>query len=121
MFGSYQVDEDEALIIETDPLDVRYWNLAVESRWHESVDYLSRRTHRSLDHAVLDSDGKLRFVLAHGRTPHPNWLDTGGHREGFLTFRWVGEREDDTPLPEIIRIKRSEVARVLDERRGGMR
>jgi len=118
MLAAYQVGEDEALIIETDPLDVRYWNLAVESRWHETVDYLQRRTHRSLDDVVVDPDGKLRFVLAHGKTPHPNWLDTGGYNEGFLTFRWVGERDSVTALPTVIRVPRSAVEETLADRMG---
>ena len=116
MLAVYQVDEDEALIIETDPLDVRYWNLAVESRWHETVDYRTRRTHRSLDHAVVDPDGKLRFVLAHGKTPHSNWLDTGGYSEGFLTFRWVGDRDSDAVLPTVVRVQRSDVEQALAKR-----
>ncbi len=118
MFGTYQIEEDEALVIELDPLDVRYWNLAIESRWHETVDYRKRRTHRSLDHSVVDADGKLRFVLAHGKTPHPNWLETGGHREGWMTFRWVGERDSEVALPIVLRIDRDDVGRVLAERRG---
>ncbi len=116
MFGTFQIEEDEALLIETDPLDVRYWNIAIESRWHESVDYLTRRTHRSLDDAIVDADGKLRFVLAHGKTGHPNWLDTGGHTEGFMTFRWVGERDNQATLPTVTRMKRSEVAAALAAR-----
>ncbi len=116
MFGTFHIEEDEALLIETEPLDVRYWNIAIESRWHESVDYLTRRTHRSLDHSVVDPDGKLRFVLAHGKSPHPNWLDTGGHVEGFMTFRWVGERDTRAPVPTVIRVKRSEIPAVLAER-----
>jgi hypothetical protein len=118
MFGTYQIDEDEALIIETEPLDVRYWSLAIESRWHESVDYATRRTHRSLDHSVIDDDGKLRFVVAHGKTAHPNWIETAGHREGFMTFRWVGERDTKAALPSVLRVKQSEVEDVLAERRG---
>jgi hypothetical protein len=116
MIGTYQIATDEALIIETNPLDVRYWSLAIESRWHESVDYATRRTHRSIDHSVVDADGKLRFVLAHGKTPHPNWLDTGGHGEGFMTFRWVGERETLAELPTVLRVKRSEVEAALAKR-----
>ncbi|HPG26515.1 MAG TPA: DUF1214 domain-containing protein [Myxococcota bacterium] len=118
MMAAYQVDPDEALVIEGDPLDVRYWNLAVESRWHETVDYQTRRTHRTLDDSVVDADGKLRFVLAHGPTPHPNWLDTGGNREGFLTFRWVGERDNVAAVPVVLRVPRGDVERVLAERRG---
>jgi hypothetical protein len=113
VIGAYQVDEDEALIIESEALDVRYWNLTVESRWHETVDYRFRRTHRTLDDIVLEPDGRVRFVLAHGPTPHPNWLDTGGHREGFLTFRWVGQRDTQPPLPTIRRVKRSELEAAL--------
>lgn len=119
MFGTYQIEEDEALVIETDPLDVRYWNLAIESRWHETVDYLTRRTHLSLDHAVVDDDGKLRFVIAHGKTPHPNWIETGGHREGWMTFRWVGERESTVAMPTVLRVKRTDVAEVVAARSGG--
>lgn len=117
MFGTFQIEEDEALIIETDPLNVRYWNLAIESRWHETVDYAKRRTHRTMDDVVLDEDGKLRFVLAHGKTPHPNWLDTGGHIEGFMTFRWVGEREGGVELPTVLRVKRTEVESALAARK----
>ena len=119
MFGTYQIEEDEALVIETDPLDVRYWNLAIESRWHDTVDYADRRTHRTLDDVVLDPDGKLRFVLAHGRSPHPNWLDTGGHAEGFMTFRWVGERDAVVAEPIVLRVNRSALAEVLAKRQGG--
>ncbi|MBB85507.1 MAG: hypothetical protein CL931_16985 [Deltaproteobacteria bacterium] len=119
MFGTYQIEEDEALVIETDPLDVRYWNLAIESRWHETVDYLTRRTHLSLDHAVVDADGKLRFVVAHGQTPHPNWIETGGHREGWMTFRWVGERDSEVSMPTVLRVKREDVPKVLAGRRTG--
>ncbi|MEM9174148.1 MAG: hypothetical protein AAGC67_02865 [Myxococcota bacterium] len=119
MFGTYQIEEDEALVIETDPLDVRYWNLAIESRWHETVDYLTRRTHLSLDHAVVDDDGKLRFVVAHGRTPHPNWVETAGHREGWMTFRWVGERDAQVTMPTVLRVKRAEVADVIAARQAG--
>lgn len=119
MFGTYQIEEDEALIIETEPLDARYWNFTLKSRWHETVDYLTRRTHLSLDHAVVDDDGKLRFVVAHGKTPHPNWMETAGHREGWMTFRWVGERETKVAMPTVLRVKRAEVAEVLAARTGG--
>jgi hypothetical protein len=33
-----------------------------------------------------------------------NYLETGGHRRGFMTFRWVGERDSKTPLPTVTRL-----------------
>jgi hypothetical protein len=115
MFGTYRIEPDQALLIETDPLDVRYWNLAVESVWHETVDYKKRRTHRTLDDVTLDPDGKLRFVLAHGPTDHPNFLETGGHSRGWMTFRWVGERDTEATLPRITVVPLAELPAVLEE------
>jgi hypothetical protein len=104
VIGTYDFKADEALIIEVDLLDVRYWNFAIENPWHESVDYMQRKTSRTHDDVQADPDGKVRFVLAHGRTDHPNYLETGGHERGFMTFRWVGERETKAPLPKVTRV-----------------
>jgi hypothetical protein len=35
------------------------------------------------------ADGVARLVVAHCDPGVPNWLDTAGHREGFLTPRWA--------------------------------
>jgi hypothetical protein len=45
----------------------------------------------------VDPDGVIRLVVAHEDPGVPNWLDTGGHREGFLTPRWA---YSETPPPE---------------------
>ena len=104
VIGTYDFPADEALIIEVDLLDVRYWNFAIENPWHESVDYRQRKTSRTHDDVVADADGKIRFVVAHERTNHPNYLETAGHERGFMTFRWVGERETKAPLPRVTRV-----------------
>jgi hypothetical protein len=121
MFGTYQIEPDEALLIETDPLDVRYWNLAVESLWHETVDYKKRRTHRTLDDVTVDPDGKLRFVLAHAPTDHPNFLETAGHTRGWMTFRWVGEREAEATLPTLTKVPLAELPALLERIAAGSR
>ena len=36
-----------------------------------------------------DPDGVFRVVVAHRDPGVPNWLDTTGHAEGFLTPRWA--------------------------------
>ena len=108
VIGTYDFGPEEALIIEVEALDVRYWNLAIENPWHESVDYLQRKTSRTHDDVRVDGDGKIRFVLAHGRTDHANYLETAGHQRGFMTFRWVGERDMQPPLPTITRVPLAE-------------
>ena len=104
MIGTYGFEAHEALIVEVDPIDVRFWNFAIENPWHESVDYMKRKTSRTHDDVTVDADGKVRFVIAHARADHPNYLETAGHSRGFMTFRWVGERETKAPLPKVTKL-----------------
>ncbi len=104
LIGTYEIEEDEALIVEVERLDVRYWNFAIENPWHESVDYAKRKTARTHDDVTVDADGKVRFVIAHARTDHPNYIETAGHRRGFMTFRWVGERDTKAPPPKVTKL-----------------
>jgi len=104
VIGTYEVEADEALLVEVEPLDVRFWNLAIENPWHESVDYRERQTSRTHDAVTVDPDGVVRFVISHLPTKHPNFLVTSGHRRGFMTFRWVGERDTKPPLPRLTRL-----------------
>lgn len=118
VIGHYDFGPEEALLIEVEPMDVRFWNLAIENPWHESVDYAVRRTSRTHDEVSVDPDGLIRFVVAHAPTDHPNHLETAGHRRGFMTFRWVGERDTRAPLPRIERLPLAE-ALATARARGG--
>ena len=120
VIGTYGFAEDEALIVEVDPLDVRYWNFAIENPWHESVDYRHRKTARTHDDVTIDPDGKIRFLIAHARTDHPNYLETAGHSRGFMTFRWVGERDTKAPLPKLTKLPLAD-ATAQAKRLGGAR
>lgn len=117
VIGTYEIEEDEALVVEVERLDVRYWNFAIENPWHESVDYAQRKTARTHDDVTVDPDGKVRFVIAHARTDHPNYLETAGHRRGFMTFRWVGERDTKAPLPTVTKVSVAKAA--AEARRAG--
>ncbi|MFL2935764.1 MAG: DUF1214 domain-containing protein [Myxococcota bacterium] len=104
MIGSYQIEDDEALIVKVQPPKSRYWNLTLENRWHEIGDYLHRPTSRTLEDVEYNEDGSVEFVISHRDPGHPNWLDTSGHGFGFMTFRWVdGEiNEIDMPTTRIV-------------------
>jgi hypothetical protein len=108
LISPYAIDPGEALIVEVEPLDVRFWNFAVENPWHESVDYAQRRSSRTHDEVKADPDGMVRFLIAHQPTEHANYLETAGHSRGFMTFRWVGERDTQTPLPKVTRLPLAE-------------
>ncbi len=109
MFATYDLADDEALIVDLQPLEVSYWNIAVMTRFHETVDYLTRRMSRTMANVAAEPDGSIRLVLTHGREVHPNWLDTAGHRHGVLIFRWVGPRDAVTDMPTTRVIKVAEL------------
>ncbi|MGE4649881.1 MAG: hypothetical protein AAEJ53_03250, partial [Myxococcota bacterium] len=57
-----------------------------------------------------DSDGKVRYVIAHEDPGVNNWIDTTGHPEGMLSQRWAyHEVPDEMPRVETRVVPVSEV------------
>lgn len=104
----YSLKEDEALILETEvPAKRTYWNVQLNDSLWNTVEYVYRQSSLNGHQARLDRDGKFRAVLALSDPGVPNWLDTGGYREGTLVGRWYDC--DSAPLPSIKRVKLSEL------------
>ncbi len=108
----YEIDEDEALIVETELPEVRpYWNIQVNDPLFNAVEFVYRQTSLNGHTAKVDSDGKFRAVLAHRDPRVANWLDTGGFTGGTLFGRWM--QTSSTPLPTAKRVKLAEVGKHL--------
>ncbi|MGE4650040.1 MAG: hypothetical protein AAEJ53_04050, partial [Myxococcota bacterium] len=45
----------------------------------------------------IDSDGRVRVVLSVEDPGVPNWLDTGGHLEGIIQYRYIWTRNNPQP------------------------
>jgi hypothetical protein len=88
-WGSWELADDEALVIEVVPPSARYWSLAMGDQWWESLDYAGHQTSLNGHQAVLDADGAFRAVVAHRDPGVANWLDTVGNRRGPMIFRWL--------------------------------
>lgn len=93
----YRLAPGDAMIIETDVPDARYWAFQLCGLWFEGRDYANRHTSINNRQAVLDSDGRFRCVLAHEDPGVPNWLDAAGHPEGLLQYRWIWTRTNPRP------------------------
>ena len=102
--GLFVLDEDEALIYETEiPTTSRYWNIMLCDMMWSTIDPLNRQTSLNGHTARLDADGKFRAVVAARDPGVPNWLDTAGYRVGEMNGRW---RECNTaPVPKITKVK----------------
>jgi hypothetical protein len=88
-WGHFDLQPDEALIIECTPAQAQYWSVHLGNFWWESLDYATRHTSLNGYQCVLDGDGKLRVVVSPVDPGVPNWLDTCGHLVGPMLFRWV--------------------------------
>ena len=88
--GVYELEPDEALIVESRvKLAPQYMGFHLGNLWGESIDYAHHHSSLNGFQVERDEDGAYRYVVAHRDPGVPNWLDTSGHREGFLTPRWA--------------------------------
>jgi len=90
-YGSFVLDDDEALVITHRPPSCRFWNLVVWNQFMATYGGSEGPGDRSSINghsAVLNSDGSVTIVLSGGKTTHPNSLTTLGYPRGNLAFRW---------------------------------
>lgn len=99
----YRLDEGEALVIDVRPPECRYWGVHLANRWGQSLDHRTRRTSLNARTAVAGPDGNVRVVVAGTDPGLPNWLDTAGHSEGWVLFRWL--LADGPAMPAVERVR----------------
>ncbi|MDX2443339.1 MAG: hypothetical protein QNK30_06020, partial [Bacteroidales bacterium] len=62
-------------------LDYRYFNICINK-----------------GNAEYNSDGSVKVVVAHTDPGLPNWIDTCGHEEGTMCWRWYRLGKEIKPL-----------------------
>ncbi|MFC7495182.1 MULTISPECIES: hypothetical protein [unclassified Nocardioides] len=92
--GHYELADDEALIVTVpECIDCAYQAIQIGSDWYVSTDYETHQTSLTKAQAVVDPDGRMRFVISE-RSPAgegraiANWLECLGHRTGSIMLRW---------------------------------
>ena len=104
----FQLDDDEALIIETDLPERRpYWNIQLNDPYFNALEYVYRLSSTNGHFAKVSSDGRFRAVIALEDPGVPNWLDPAGFKEGGIYGRWFDC--DSSPTPTIKRVKLAEL------------
>ncbi len=110
----YDLEEDDAILVETELPDGPYWSFTLYNVWWETPDLMNRQTSLNAEQTHLDSDGKARFVISARDTGAPNWLDTGGSKRGFLHYRWF-RPDEKLPVPTSRLMKADEVRAALPD------
>ncbi|MBY0399642.1 DUF1254 domain-containing protein, partial [Myxococcota bacterium] len=102
----WALDPDEAMVIEFEPPDARYWQIQLCDVWFRTMDYATRQSGLNHHQARRDPDGRVRVVIAHRDPGIQNWLDTGGHPEGMLQYRWIVTQNNPLPKATIVPLEK---------------
>jgi hypothetical protein len=99
MMGTFRLEPNEALVLDIEPPDTRYWNITLENIWHECLE--PRRRHSSVTNQGVrpDADGRVRIAISAEDLGRGHWLDTGGRHRGFVVLRWL-----DNPDPPDVKV-----------------
>jgi hypothetical protein len=104
--GHFDLRPDQALVITLPVTDAPYLGFQLGSMWYISLDYINHQTSLNATQAQADPDGKIRIVVADRNPGVTNWVETLGHRQGFLQFRWQrvsrALTEADGPAVELV-------------------
>lgn len=129
----WQLDPDEALIIEFDSHD-GFWSITNMGVFFNSMDYLYRPVSYTPSRTKVDRDGKVRLILCHDDPGCHNWIDTQRFERGNITYRnLLGEAQTTLTTrvverhqlpavlpPDTVRITREERVLQMRERFDGV-
>jgi len=88
----------EALVIEVRPPDCDTWNFQLNNYWMESLDYRYFNICINKAGARYEADGSVKLVVSHTDPGHPNWIETSGHFEGTMCWRWYRLKDGARPV-----------------------
>ena len=121
----WRLAPDEALILEWDH-DDRFWMLTNMGTFMNSMDYLYRPVSYSPARTKVDSDGKIRIVVAHSDPGFHNWMDTQGFEVGHIGARVNFSSEGNAYRTQVVKHADlakhlpADTARVTPEERSAM-
>ena len=96
--GSYKLGPDDAAILEYDPAGASYAAVQLTEWLYRSRDYHRIQSSLTAAQSAVDSDGRIRLVIARRDPGVHNWLDTGGQSQVFSILRWQHMPADGPPL-----------------------
>jgi hypothetical protein len=104
VIGRYELEPNEALILEVEPPEGVYWSYSVGNQWWETIHYGRHQSSLNAHQANIDSDGILRVVVSSQDPGVANWLDTAGHSNGAMILRCVRTVTAPTPNVRVVKV-----------------
>ncbi|MDT5143418.1 MAG: hypothetical protein QOI79_2781 [Mycobacterium sp.] len=111
VIGRFELEDDEALLLEVQPPKGVYWSISLGNPWLETIHYGRHQSSLNGHQAVIDADGIFRAVICATDPGVANWLDTAGHSNGAMLLRCV--RTENAPVPNTRVVKVDDVLSAL--------
>ena len=111
VIGRFELEPDEALILEVQPPKGVYWSYSLGNQWWETIHYGRHQSSLNAHQANVDSDGILRVVVSSRDPGVANWLDAAGHSNGAMILRCV--RTETAPTPTSLVVKFTDIDSAL--------
>jgi hypothetical protein len=103
--GSYQLADDEALVVEGRSPECAFWNLCLWNPFLHTYDYRYEQVTLNGGQVQYEDDGSWRIVISATDPGTPNWLRTQGHERGLLWFRWfLPDHTPDKPTTTVVKV-----------------
>ncbi|MBY0510639.1 MAG: DUF1214 domain-containing protein [Rhodospirillaceae bacterium] len=103
--GYWELQPDEALVIDTQIPECQFWNFQVDNYWMESLDYRYNQIHINPRTATYNKDGSVTIVVGHQNPGGvANFLTTDGHTSGTSLLRWVNAKSHPLPTCKVVKI-----------------
>jgi hypothetical protein len=113
VIGRFELEPDQALILEVEPPKGVYWSISLGNPWLETIHYGRHQSSLNGHQAVVDADGIFRVVICAKDPGVANWLDTAGHSNGAMLLRCV--RTETAPVPDSRVVKVDEILSSLPD------
>ncbi|MDP7724475.1 hypothetical protein [Mycobacterium sp. TY814] len=102
VIGRWELQPDQALIVEVEPPRGVYWSFSIGNPWWETIHYGRHQSSLNGYQAAVDADGHVRVVLCAEDPGVANWLDTTGHSNGPIILRCVRTETAPTPTTRLV-------------------
>ena len=109
--GSFDLAADEAMVMEFEPPDCRYWGFQLTNDFWETLAFDVHQSSLNGHQGRLDPDGIFRAVISLADPGVANWLDPVGNSRGLICARVL--RPKSPPKVSLRQVKLTELARHL--------
>ncbi len=98
--------DDEALEIRAPVIpECQTWNFQLDNYWMESLDYRYHRITVNKHTARYEDDGSVVLYVAAKDPGVGNWIDTAGHANGTMCWRWIGASEHPGVETRVVKLE----------------